>query len=119
MCFRLFQSRGQSSSLMVVLFLQTLIKAAIAWYFTLDTHETQIWKEEVKAFITQYKYNQKLDVTVRDLETIKYEHKESFAEFLSYWRNKAVKMLQKPSKKELVRIVIKNLQSMYQEKLMF
>ena len=91
----------------------------MAWYFTLDLHITKNWEEVVKAFITQYEYNQKLDVTFRDLKTTMQEYKESFAEFLICWRNKATKMVQRLYEKDQVRLVIKNLQPIYQEKLMF
>ena len=39
--------------------------------------------------------------------------------FLTCWRNKAVKIMQRPIEKDQVRIVIKNLQPIYQEKLIF
>ena len=76
---------------------------------SLDTHKTRNWEEVVKIFITQYEYNQELDVTIRDFETTRQEFKESFIEFLTRWRNKAAKMVQRPIEKDQVRIVIKNL----------
>ena len=74
---------------MAVLFQETLIGAALSWYFTLDMHKARNWKEVVKGFITPYEYSQELDVTIRDLETTRQDLKESFAEFLTRWRNKA------------------------------
>ena len=68
---------------MAILFQQTLTGAALLWYFTLDTHKSRNWEEVVKAFITQYEYNQELDVIIRDLETTRQEFKESFMEFLT------------------------------------
>ena len=119
MCMSTFQSRGLSPNLMAMLFQQTLTGAALAWYFTLDVHVTKSWEGVVKAFVVQYEYNQELDITIRDLETTRQEYKESFAGFLTRWRNKAAKMVQRPSEKDQVRLVIKNLQPVYQEKMMF
>ena len=83
MCIGAFQPHGLSSSMMAILFQQTLTGAALSWYFTLEPYKTRVWEEVVKAFITQYEYNQGLDVTVRDLEMTRQEYKESFAEFLA------------------------------------
>ena len=73
----------------------------------------------VKAFVTQYEYNQELDMTVRDLEMTRQEYKELFAEFLTRWREKAAKMINRPNEKEQVRMIIKNMQPEYLEKLEF
>ena len=99
MCIGAFQSRGLSPTLMAILFQQTLIRVDLSWYFTLDTHKTMNWEEIVKAFITQYKYNQELEVTISDLETTRKEFKESLAKFLTRLRNKAAKIVQRPAEK--------------------
>ena len=64
---------------------------------TLDTYKAKNWEEVIKAFVAQYEYNQELDVTIRDLETTRQEQRESFAGFLTRWRNKAAKMVQERS----------------------
>lgn len=56
--------------------------------------------------MAQYEYNQDLDVTVRDLETTRQGNKESFAEYLSRWREKTAKMVQRPSEKDQIRMLI-------------
>ena len=84
-----FQLIGLSLTFMAILFQQTLIGAALAWYFTLESYENKNWEKVVKAFITQYEYNQEQGVTMRGLETTSQEYKESFAEFLAQWQNKA------------------------------
>ena len=91
MCIVAFQSRLLSHALMTILFQQTLTEVVLLQYFTLNTHKARNQEEVVKAFITQYKFNQDLDVTIRDLETTRQDFKESFAEFLTHWRNKTAK----------------------------
>ena len=73
----------------------------------------------MKAFVTQYEYNLEFDVTIRDLETTRQEYKESFARFLTRWREKVSKMINRPNEKEQVRMIIKNMQPEYLEKLGF
>ena len=99
MCIGAFHPHGLSSSMMAILFHQTLTGAALSWYFTLQPSKTRIWEEVVKAFVTRYEYNQELDVTVRDLETTRQEYRESFAGFLTRWREKAAKMINRPNER--------------------
>ncbi|KAH7843834.1 hypothetical protein Vadar_021227 [Vaccinium darrowii] len=61
-------------------------------------------------FIKQYEYNVQLKVTTRELESIKMKEKESFAEFVKRWRAKAAQMTDRPSDKDQMRIITKNLQ---------
>lgn len=68
-------------------------------------------------FLKQYLYNTKLDVTLKDLETTKQRANESFFEFLTRWRGKATKMINRPSKKDQVYMIINNLQAVYHKKL--
>ena len=96
---------------------QRTISVSFVWYSNLDTQKTKNWENVVKAFITQYEYNKEFDVTSRDFETTRQKYNVSFAKFLTRLRNKAAKMVQRPSENDQVRIVIKNLQSVYHGKL--
>ena len=58
-------------------------------------------------------------MTVRDLETIRQEYKESFAEFLTRWREKAAKIINRSNEKEQVCMIIKNMQPKNLKKLEF
>ena len=49
-------------------------------------------------------------MTTKDLETTKYEHKESFVDLLTRWRSKEVKMSNRPAKKDQVCKITKNMQ---------
>ena len=71
-----------------MLFPQTLAKAALSWFLTLEATKIHTWEDIVRAFIDHYSYNQELDVTIRDLETTRQNSNESFAVFLARWRNK-------------------------------
>ena len=55
-------------------------------------------------------YSTQLDVTTRELETTPQDAKEIFSTFLERWRAKDAKMTTRPTEKDQVRMVIKNLQ---------
>ena len=58
-------------------------------------------------FIKQYEYNTQLDITCRDLETIKQKLGESFSDYVARWRAKAVKMRNHPLEDEQIELIIK------------
>ena len=60
------------------------------------------------AFLKQYEYNNKLEVSVRDLELAKQKPNESFSDFLTRFMNKARLMKNKLVKKDQVRMIVRN-----------
>ena len=73
----------------------------------------------MRIFVDHYSYNQELDVTIRDFETTRQGQNELFTAFLTRWRSKAAQMTHIPTEKEQVRMLMKNLQPMYYEKLFY
>ena len=95
---------------MAQMFHETLTGPALQWLLSLDISRRQTWEEMAAAFIKQYEYNVQLKVTTRELESIKMKEKESFADFVKRWRAKAAQMTDRPSDKDQMRIITKNLQ---------
>ena len=60
------------------------------------------------AFLKQYEYNTKLEVSIRDLELTKQKPNESFSDFLTRFMNKAGLMKNKLAKKDQVRMIVCN-----------
>ena len=54
-----------------------------------------------------------IDITLRDLETTKQRESETFSEYLVKWREKASKMINRPSEKDQVNIMMKDLLPIY------
>lgn len=99
-------------------FPRTLNGDAMNWYLSLDIAKTRDWKELAMEFVHHYNYNAQLDVTLRDLETTKQKSNETFSEFLMKWRAKAVKMPNRPTEKDQVRMIVKNLPPVFGRPLM-
>jgi len=100
---------GLSEKQIVHCFPRTLNGDAMNWYLSLNNAKTRDWKELAMEFVHHYNYNVQLDVTLRDLETTKQKSSETFSEFLTRWRAKAVKMPNHPTEKDQVRMIVKNL----------
>ena len=70
-----------------------------------------------EAFVAQYSYDTQIEVTTRDLETTRQEPKESFSEFVARWRAKASMMTIRPTDKDQIQMVVRNLQPKLMQKM--
>ena len=105
---------GVTNELLAQLFQQSLTGPALRWFVGMDNAKKTSWDSICNAFNRQYHYNIEVDITRRDLETTKQQHKESFSTFLTRWRAKAAQMINRPTEQEQNDIIIKNLLPVYQ-----
>ena len=66
----------------------------------LGSKQDQSVNELVELFVDQFIFNTMIDVTLRDLETTKQRVKETFSEYMTRWKGKAYKMVNKPNEKD-------------------
>ncbi|KAF5932703.1 hypothetical protein HYC85_028874 [Camellia sinensis] len=99
------------------LFGRTLSGVAAIWYAKLEDDVKRSWDEMAEAFILQYSYNTQIEITTRDLETTRQEPKESFSEFVTRWRAKASMMTLRPTDKDQIRMIVRNLQPKLMQKM--
>ena len=69
------QSLGATKELLAQIFQNTLTRASLMWFLNLDNARARSWEDICYEFHNQYKYNIIMDVTRRDLETMKQEPK--------------------------------------------
>lgn len=101
---------GLTRSQKLSLFGRTLSGIAVTWYAKLEDSVKRSWEDMAEAFVTQYSYNTQIEITTRDLEAMRQEPKESFSEFVSRWRAKASMMTLRPTDKDQIRMIVRNLQ---------
>ena len=83
------------------------------WYYSFDPSKTKVWNEPVELFVDQFIFNTMIDVTLRDLETTKQGVGETFSEYMTRWKTKASRMVNKPNEKDQINMIIKNLLPVY------
>ena len=59
-----------------------------------------------------------IDVTLRDLETTKQGVRETFFEYMTRWKGKASRMVNRPNEKDQINMIIKNLLLAYNSTLL-
>ncbi|KAF5934477.1 hypothetical protein HYC85_030648 [Camellia sinensis] len=99
------------------LFGRTLSGIAVTWYAKLEDSVKRSWEEMAEAFVAQYSYNTQIEITTRDLETMRQEPRESFSEFVARWRAKASMMTLRPTDKDQIRMIVRNLHPKLMQKM--
>uniref|UniRef100_A0A803MXN1 G-patch domain-containing protein n=1 Tax=Chenopodium quinoa TaxID=63459 RepID=A0A803MXN1_CHEQI len=110
---------GVDEPLMAQLFQQYLDGATAHWFLNLEYSKKTSWADIVREFSSQYKYNEEIDVTRRDLETTAQNPNETFSAFITRWRNKAAKMVNRSDEEEQLLMIVKNLLPVYQGRMAF
>ena len=59
-----------------------------------------------------------IDVTLRDLETTKQGVGQTFSEYMTRWKNKAFRMVNRPNEMDQINMIIKNLLLVYNSRLL-
>ena len=86
---------------------------ASRWYYSLDPSKTKVWNELVDLFVDQFIFNTMIDVTLRDLETTKQGMGETFSKYMTKWKTKASRIVNRSSEKDQINMIIKNLLPVY------
>ncbi|XP_030970248.1 uncharacterized protein LOC115990571 [Quercus lobata] len=87
----------------------SLMGGASRLYYSLDPRKTKVWNELVELFVDQFIFNTMIDVTLRDLETTKQGVEETFSEYMTRWKTKASRMVNRPNENDQINMIIKNL----------
>ena len=95
----------------------SLTGGASRWYYSLDPNKTKVWNELVELFVDQFIFNSMIDVTLRDLETTKQGVGVTFFEYMTRWKTKASRMVNRPNEKDQINMIIKNLLLIYNSRL--
>ena len=78
----------------------SLTGGASRWYYSLDLSKAKVWNELVELFMGQFIFNTMIDVTLRDFETTKQGVGGTFSKYMTRWKGKASKMVNRPNEKD-------------------
>ena len=68
--------------------------------------------------MNQFIFNTMIDVTLKDFETTKKGVGETFSEYMTRWKTKTSRMVNRPNEKDQINLIIKNLLSAYNSRLL-
>ena len=103
---------------MIMLFPLSLSGAAQRWFASLDPSRLRTWADLGQDFIRQYSFNTVVDVSRRELEALRQRLDESVTSFISRWREKIAHIIDRPSKRDQISMIMRSLQPRFARHLM-
>ena len=94
------EMKGLDEKQTLYAFALSLKGSASRWYYSLDPSKTKAWNKLVALLVDQFIFNTMIDVTLRDLETTKQGVGETFSEYVTRWKTKASRMVNRPNAKD-------------------
>ena len=103
---------------MIMLFPLSLSGAAQRWFASLDPSRRRTWADLGQKFIKQYSFNTVVDVSRRELEALRQRPDESVTSFISRWREKIAQIIDRPSERDQIDMIMRSLQPLFARHLM-
>ena len=106
---QLMRGMGLDEAQLIMLFPLSLSGVAQRWFATLDASHRRTWEDLAHEFIRQFSFNTVIDVTRRELEAMRQGAYETATSFISHWREKVIQMIDRPSERELIGMIMRSL----------
>ena len=103
---------------MVMLFPMSLSGAAQHWFASLEVSRRRTWDDLAQEFLRQFAFNTVIDVSRRALEALRQSPEELVTSFISRWREKISQIIDRPSEKDQISMIMRSLQPRFARHLM-
>ncbi|WJZ95171.1 hypothetical protein VitviT2T_013961 [Vitis vinifera] len=104
------RAHGLDEPQMITLFPLSLSGAAQRWFASLEASRRRTWDDLAQEFLRQFSFNTIVDVSRRELEALRQRVEESVSSFISRWRGKIAEIIDRPSERDQIQMVLRSLQ---------
>ncbi|WJZ87423.1 hypothetical protein VitviT2T_006803 [Vitis vinifera] len=104
------RAHGLDEPQMITLFPLSLSGAAQRWFASLEASRRRTWDDLAQEFLRQFSFNTVVDVSRRELEALRQRAEESVSSFISRWRGKIAEIIDRPSERDQIQMVLRSLQ---------
>nr|CAN76697.1 hypothetical protein VITISV_009720 [Vitis vinifera] len=112
------RAHGLDDAQMVMLFPMSLSGAAQRWFASLEVSRRRTWDDLAQEFLRQFAFNTVIDVSRRELEALRQRPEESVISFISRWREKISQIIDRPSERDQISMIMRSLQPRFSRHLM-
>ncbi|RVX21709.1 hypothetical protein CK203_001150 [Vitis vinifera] len=112
------RAHGLDDAQMVMLFPMSLSGAAQRWFASLEVSRRRTWDDLAQEFLRQFAFNTVIDVSRRELEALRQRSEESVTSFISRWREKISQIVDRPSERDQISMIMRSLQPRFARHLM-
>ena len=105
----IMRAHGLDNAQIIMFFPISLSGAAQRWFTSLDVSHRWTWDDLAQEFLRQYAFNTVIDVSRRELEALRQRLEESITSFISRWREKISQVIDRPSKRDQISMIMRSL----------
>ena len=95
---------------MITLFPLSLSGAAQRWFAALESSRRRTWDDLAQEFLRQFSFNTVVDVSRKELKALRQRAEESISSFISRWLRKISEIVDRPSERDQIQMVLRSLQ---------
>ncbi|RVW19255.1 Retrovirus-related Pol polyprotein from transposon 17.6 [Vitis vinifera] len=88
------------------------------WFASLEVSRRRTWDDLAQEFLRQFAFNTVIDVSRRELEALRQRPEESVTSFISRWREKISQIIDRPSERDQISMIMRSLQPRFARHLM-
>ncbi|RVW89757.1 hypothetical protein CK203_047209 [Vitis vinifera] len=104
------RAHGLDEWQMITLFPLSLSGASQRWFASLESSRRQTWGDLAREFLRSFSFNTVVDVSRKELEALRQRSDESVSSFISRWRGKIAEIIDRPSGRDQIQMVLRILQ---------
>ena len=104
------RAHGLDEPQMITLFPLSLSGAAQRWFTSLESSRCRTWDDLAQEFLRQFSFNTVVDVLRKELEALRQRAEESVSSFISRWCGKIAEIIDRPSERDQIQMVLRSLQ---------
>ena len=98
---------GLDEAHLIMFFPMSLSGATQRWFASLDASRHRTWDDLAQEFLRQFAFNTVIDLLMRELEALRQGPKESVTSFISRWREKIAHIIDRPSEKDQISMILR------------
>ena len=106
----IMRAHGLDEAQMVMFFPMSLSGAAQHWFASLDISHRRTQDDLAQEFLRQFAFNTIINVSRKQLKSLRQRLEESVTSFISRWREKISQVIDRPSKRDQISMIIRSLQ---------
>ena len=103
---------------MIMLFPKSLSGAAYRWFASLDVSRHRTLDDLAQEFLRQFAFNTIIDVSRRKSEALRQKPDETVTSFISRWREKIAQIIDRPSERDQINMIMRSSLSRFARHLM-
>ena len=104
----MMRAHGLDESQMITMFPLSPSGTIQCWFASLESSRRRTWDDPTQEFLRQFSFNIVVDVSRKELETLRQRSNEFISSFISHWRGKIIEIVDRPLEKDQIQMILRS-----------